>query len=43
MLENMFLQAKSLGISYESKVFSADETSMLNDVGVPHAVSAVFI
>jgi hypothetical protein len=43
MLENMFLQAKSLGISYESKVFSADETSMLNDVEVPNAVAAVFI
>jgi len=43
MLENMFLQAKSLGISYESKVFSADDVSKLNELGVANAVAAVFI
>jgi hypothetical protein len=43
MLENMFLQAKSLGISYESNVFSADETSQLRELGVANAVAAVFI
>jgi hypothetical protein len=43
MLENMFLQAKSLGISYESKVFSADKASQLNELGVANAVAVVFI
>jgi hypothetical protein len=43
MLENVFLQAKSLGISYESKVFSADKASQLNELGVANAVAAVFI
>ena len=43
MLENMFLQAKSLGISYESKVFSADKASQLYELGVANAVAAVFI
>jgi hypothetical protein len=43
MLENMFLQAKSLGISYESKVFSADKASELYELGVANAVAAVFI
>jgi len=43
MLENIFLEARSLGISYESKVFSAEEISRLSDIGIPNAVAAVFI
>jgi hypothetical protein len=43
MLENMFLQAKSLGISYESKVFSADKASQLYELGMANAVAAIFI
>jgi hypothetical protein len=43
MLENMFLKAKSLGISYESKIFSADKASRLYELGVANAVAAVFI
>jgi hypothetical protein len=43
MLENMFLQAKSLGVSYESKIFSSDEISQLGKMGVANAVAALFI
>jgi hypothetical protein len=43
MLENMFLQAKSLGASYESKIFSANEASLLGKMGVANAVAAFFI
>jgi hypothetical protein len=43
MLENMLLQATSLGLSHESKVFSVDEASKLNDIGVANAVAAVFM
>jgi hypothetical protein len=43
MLENMFLQAKSLGVSYESKIFSADETSLLGKMEIANAVAAFFI
>ena len=43
MLENMFLQAKSLGIAYESKIFSADEISQLSERGIANAVAALFI
>lgn len=43
MLESMFLQAKSLGISCESEIFLADEISRLNERGVANAVTAVFI
>jgi hypothetical protein len=39
----MFLQARGLGVSYESKVFSADEASVLDKVGVANAVAALFI
>jgi hypothetical protein len=42
MLENMFLQAKSLGIAYESKIFSEDEVSQLNEQGIANAVAALF-
>lgn len=41
MLENMFLQAKSLGISYESKVFTNDETRKLERNGISKAVAAL--
>jgi len=43
MLENMFLQAKSLGISYESLVFSEDQASQLHALGLANAVAAVLI
>jgi hypothetical protein len=43
MLENMFLQAKSLGISYESKIFSEDEILQLSKMGVANAVAALLI
>jgi hypothetical protein len=43
MLENMFLQAKSLDISYESTIFSSDEISQLGNMGVTNAVAAFFI
>jgi hypothetical protein len=43
MLENMFLQAKSLGISYESKIFSEDEILQLGKRGVANAVAALFV
>lgn len=43
MLENMLLQAKNLGISFESKVFSPDIVSQLNQLGVPNAVTAFLI
>jgi hypothetical protein len=43
MLENMLLQARSLGVSYKSKVFSEDEISQLAKKGVANAVAALFI
>jgi hypothetical protein len=43
MLENLFLQARSLGIWYESKIFSVDEESLLNEQGVPNAMASIFI
>jgi hypothetical protein len=43
MLENMFLQAKSLGISYESKLFNTEEISQLAELGVTNAVAAVLL
>jgi len=43
MLENMLLQAKSLNISYETKVFSLDKTSQPNEIEVANAVAAVLI
>jgi hypothetical protein len=43
MLENMLLQTKSLSISYESKIFSANETSKLNALGLANAVAALLI
>ena len=43
MLENVFLQAKSLGISYESKLFNDEEASQLTEQGVRNAVAAVLL
>jgi hypothetical protein len=39
MLENMFLQATSLGISYTSKIFSSDEIQWLEKKGISGAVA----
>jgi len=43
MLENMFLQAKSLGIYYESKIFKTGEISQLANRGVTNAVAAIIL
>ncbi|MBN1245156.1 hypothetical protein JXA31_06145 [Candidatus Bathyarchaeota archaeon] len=43
MLENLFLQAKSLGVSYGSKFFSGDEISELGKMGVADAVAAFLL
>jgi hypothetical protein len=43
MLENMLLQAKSLGISYDSKVLSTKESSELSELGAPNIVASVFM
>jgi len=43
MLENMFLQAKSLGISYKSKVFTNDEIKKLERNGISEAVAALLL
>ena len=41
MLENMLLQAGSLGISFESKIFSAHEASQMHELGLANAVGAL--
>jgi hypothetical protein len=41
MLENMFLQAKSLGIAYKSKVFGEADIRRLQRIGIPEAVAAI--
>jgi len=43
MLENMFLQAKSLHISYGSKIFNTNEMSQLAELGMRNAVAAVLL
>lgn len=43
MLENMFLQAKSLGISYKSKVFTKEEIRKLKRKGISEAVAALLL
>jgi hypothetical protein len=43
MLENTFLQARSLGIYYEAKVFKHEEISQLASVGVKDAVAAIIL
>jgi len=43
MLENMLLQAKSLEISYESRVFKEDEIRKLRQCGISEAVAALVL
>ena len=43
MLENMFLQTKSLGISYKSKVFTKDEIKKLERNGISDPVAALLL
>jgi hypothetical protein len=43
MLENIFLQAKSLGISYETKIFETEEVTALAKLGMTNAVAAVLL
>lgn len=43
MLENMFLQAKSLDISYKSEIFTTDQTSQLNELGLTNAVAMIHL
>jgi hypothetical protein len=43
MLENMFLQARSLNIFYESKIFESKEILQLADQGIPNAVAALLL
>lgn len=43
MLENIFLQAKSLGISYKSKIFTRDEIKKLERNGISEAVAALLL
>ena len=43
MLENMFLQAKSLGISYGSRIFDVEEIFQLAELGVRNAVAALLL
>ena len=43
MLENMFLQAKSLGISYKSKVFTNDEIKKLERNKISEVVAALIL
>jgi len=43
MLENMFLQAKSLDISYESKIFNTEEILQLAELGVTNAVATMIL
>jgi len=43
MLENIFLQAKSLGIYYESKIFKTEEISQLTRLGVTNPVATIIL
>lgn len=43
MLENVFLQAKSLGINFESKLFNDEEMTQLTTQGLRNAVAAVLL
>jgi hypothetical protein len=43
MLENMLLQTKSLGISFDSKVFTNNENRQLKRDGIPNAVAALLL
>ena len=43
MIENMLLQARSLDISYRTKVFTIEETRKLKTKGLPNAVAALLL
>ena len=43
MLENIFLQARSLGISYKSKILQPSERAQFAEAGIPDAVAAVLL
>jgi len=43
MLENMFLQARSLGVSYKSKILQPSETARFAEVRIPDAVAAFLL
>jgi hypothetical protein len=43
MLENMFLQARSLGISYQTKIFTDEEARKLKTAGIQAAVTALLL
>jgi hypothetical protein len=43
VLENMFLQARSLGISYKAKIFTDREIKKLERNGIPGAVAAMLL
>jgi hypothetical protein len=43
MLENMLLQAKSLGISYKTKIFKDDEIERFEKYGISGAVAALIL
>jgi len=43
MLENMLLQAKSLKISYRSKIFNKNEIKQVAEAGVSEAVAALLL
>ena len=43
MLENMLLQTKSLGISFNSKIFTNNENRKLERNGIPDAVAALLL
>jgi len=43
MLENMFLQAKSLNISYASKIFNYNEIKKIENEGIRGAVAALLL
>ena len=43
MLENMFLQARSLNISYASKIFDINEIKRMTRAGISEAVAALLL
>lgn len=43
MLENMLLQSRSLGISYQTKIFTDDEAKKLETAGMQAAVAALLL
>jgi hypothetical protein len=43
MLENIFLQARSLGIFYKSKILQPSESAQFAEAGIPDAVAAILL